>query len=169
MNVMHDLHAYSDLCEGCQNISCCTNFLSPLVFETDRKKLQNNNLGISLDECLQSVVIAGKKFNEIKKKSSPQKSMECMFYDSKKGCTIYKHRPLDCRMFPFDIHKIDDKYRWVVYSCNTDKKNNWEWTEQHLVNMENDPGFSEIFDNVGYFSDLTTVDGKVHQITHSRK
>lgn len=60
-------------------------------------------------------------------------------------------------MFPFDIFKINGQHHWIVYSCNTNTKNDWEWTEQHLINLENDPGFSEIFDNIEHFSDITEI------------
>ena len=43
----------------------------------------------------------------------------CPFYNNK--CTIYKNRPNDCKLFPFDIKYIDNKYYLVLYKldcCN---------------------------------------------------
>lgn len=40
----------------------------------------------------------------------------CPFY--KKKCTIYKNRPNDCKLFPFDIKNIDGKYYLVLYNLD---------------------------------------------------
>jgi Fe-S-cluster containining protein len=40
---------------------------------------------------------------------------KCVFYDDGK-CTVYEDRPIDCRLFPFDV--IEDKsgsLLWIVY------------------------------------------------------
>ena len=41
---------------------------------------------------------------------------ECIFFVNNQ-CSIYKYRPLDCRMFPFDFKEIDGEY-WVTYYNN---------------------------------------------------
>lgn len=49
----------------------------------------------------------------------------CIFFDKIKGrCKIYEYRPLDCRLFPLDIEKIEDKYFWILYDyiCPISKK-----------------------------------------------
>ena len=40
----------------------------------------------------------------------------CPFYKNK--CTIYKFRPNDCRLFPFDIKLINNKYYLILYKLN---------------------------------------------------
>lgn len=43
----------------------------------------------------------------------------CPYYNKEnKLCSVHKTRPLDCRIFPFDIIKIDNKYVWVVWDMN---------------------------------------------------
>jgi Fe-S-cluster containining protein len=41
---------------------------------------------------------------------------KCYFYDSGR-CSIYEDRPLDCRLFPFDIVQAEDgNFYWIVYN-----------------------------------------------------
>lgn len=40
----------------------------------------------------------------------------CPFYDKK--CTIYNDRPNDCRLFPFDIKIIENKYFLILYKLD---------------------------------------------------
>lgn len=42
---------------------------------------------------------------------------KCIFYKDGK-CTIYKVRPTDCRLFPYDIIRIDKKYYLVIYEMD---------------------------------------------------
>lgn len=39
----------------------------------------------------------------------------CYFYNGDK-CTIYEQRPIDCRLFPFDIAFIDGEYQLIHYN-----------------------------------------------------
>jgi Fe-S-cluster containining protein len=59
------------------------------------------------------------------KKNSP-----CIFFNNKELCEIYNIRPLDCAVFPFDILKINGKYRWIFwhlpFSCSILKNENFE-------------------------------------------
>lgn len=45
----------------------------------------------------------------------------CPFY--KNGCTIYDIRPSDCRLFPYDIKVIDNRYYLVKYDLSCGSKN----------------------------------------------
>jgi hypothetical protein len=52
-------------------------------------------------------------------------------------------------MFPFDIVKIKEEYRWIIFSCNPES--NWKWTEEYLDKLERDPSFIEIMKNIETF------------------
>lgn len=39
----------------------------------------------------------------------------CFFYDGQR-CTIYDDRPIDCRLFPFDITFLDGEYKLIYYT-----------------------------------------------------
>ena len=56
----------------------------------------------------------------------------CFFF--KKGrCEIYPVRPLDCRLFPFDIIEDDDgKLRWILYTDLCPIKFDYRPAYEHL-------------------------------------
>lgn len=49
-----------------------------------------------------------------------------MFFDRSSGhCKIHAFRPVDCRLFPLDIRKIDGAYHWVQHNyphCNLSRE-----------------------------------------------
>ena len=143
---------FKRLCESCSHQSCCTNFAPPIVFPKDIENLKA--IAKSGNEFLKEIVIQNKTVKVIKKKTN---SKICTFWDEEKmNCSIYNNRPFDCRMFPFDIRLINNKYHWIVYSCNPDS--NWEWSEGYLKMLENDKSFPDILENISVFADTTQID-----------
>ncbi len=143
--------SFKALCDSCKHQSCCTSFASPLLFKTDIERLKT--IEKDGEEYTKEVTIEGKKVRAIRKKPN---SNLCTFWDEKnKKCGIYNNRPFDCMMYPFDIFRINEKYHWVVYSCNP--QSGWQWTEEHLKMLENSPQFSEIMQNVEVFSNLDEI------------
>jgi Fe-S-cluster containining protein len=124
-----DKYSIKTLCSSCTHQSCCTGYESPTVLPEDVSVLKQ--IGKDTTEFLTDVTIEGLKIKKIRKNSSQQ----CIFWNGK--CEIYDFRPLDCRLFPFDIDYIDGEYYWIVYSCNKDS--DWKWTEEHLQRFERDP------------------------------
>mgnify|MGYP000445087340 CR=1 FL=1 len=64
----------------------------------------------------------------------------CIFFDSDNGCTVYKHRPAQCRIFPFWEHIISSRENWekTARECpgiNTGKLYSPEEIEQ-IINFE---------------------------------
>jgi len=42
----------------------------------------------------------------------------CIFLDSSSICSVYKDRPFECRIFPFDIQEVGGRFFWVIwYTC----------------------------------------------------
>lgn len=41
----------------------------------------------------------------------------CLFYENDL-CAVHEDRPVDCRLFPFDIIKDNNKFYWVVWKLN---------------------------------------------------
>lgn len=39
----------------------------------------------------------------------PRNNLPCPYWDEKKGCGIYENRPIDCRLYPYDLHKLIEK------------------------------------------------------------
>ena len=144
--------SFKTLCQSCSHSGCCTSFASPLLFPTDINKLK----AIEKDDekYMADNIIQGKRVKTLKKKEN---STECVFWDNiQKKCSIYKNRPFDCMIYPFDIFKINGKYHWIVYSCNP--QSNWEWNETYLQMFESSTQFREILENIDVFSNLDEID-----------
>jgi len=59
-------------------------------------------------------------------------------------------------MFPFDIVKFKDEYYWILFSCNPQA--DWNWTEEHLINLESDPQFQDVIKNIDHFASYLISD-----------
>lgn len=142
---------FNKLCDSCEHKGCCTSFASPLLFSHDLEDLKA--IGKEGAEFVKEVKINGKSIKTLRKKNN---SSICVFWDEDKGiCSIYKNRPFDCRAYPFDIHLIDGRYHWIVYSCNP--KSDWGWSEKYLQMLENDKQFNEVMEKIDVYSDLTQI------------
>lgn len=142
---------FSSLCNSCKEQGCCTDSAVPLVFSNDFTNLKKIDRANS--RFLDEKTVNGKKIKFIKKQNN---SNRCVFWNSDScRCSIYENRPFDCRAYPFDILEVDGKYHWIVYSCNPDS--DWKWTEEYLTALENDPGFSEIRNNLDIFEGHTKM------------
>ena len=106
-------------------------------------------IGKFSDKFVDDIMINEQNVKILKKKKN---SSDCIFWDRKKGCTIYHDRPFDCRMFPFDIRRINYEYYWIIFSCNPNA--DWQWTEEHLQKLENDPQFADIMKNIESYSSV---------------
>ena len=144
----HKRGSYKSLCGTCQTNDCCTSFSSPLLFPKDIEKLKE--IGKYDDEHVKKIQINEKTAETIKKKNN---STQCIFWDQdSRKCSIYKNRPFDCMIYPFDIFKMNGKYFWIVYTCNP--HSNWEWSESHLQMFENSKEFAEIIENIDIYSHI---------------
>ena len=142
---------FENLCGNCSHKNCCTDSAVPLVFPTELKKILKVNPKY-LDR-IQTIKINGKQVNTITKKNN---STNCAFWDGDTGgCTIYESRPIDCKLYPFDILCLNNSYHWIVYSCN--QNSDWKWCEEHLQILENDEGFPELMKNIDIFTEHTNM------------
>ncbi len=141
---------FSHLCSNCKTMGCCTNSAVPLVFESDLINLKSINK--DNDDFLHDRNVNGNIIKAVNKKPN---SNECIFWDEKKGCSIYKQRPFDCRAYPFDILKIEGKFHWIAYSCNP--QSDWQWTEDYLQMLEHDKAFSEVMKKIEIFAGNTSL------------
>ncbi len=93
-------------CSRCEYIpNCCCDFGkidAPVISELEKNKLEEissiDNFCSSCGDGIYNLNLNGNN---------------CIFYNE--VCTIYDNRPLDCRLFPFDLKKIDEKYYLVLY------------------------------------------------------
>ena len=110
-------------CANCPTSACCSKVRpggridSPILFPGDVRAVERFT-GESADRF--SVSKNGKNHSERLMRTGSQSG--CYFYRDGK-CAIYHVRPLDCRLFPFDIiEKSDGRLVWIVYTrlCPTE-------------------------------------------------
>jgi len=143
--------SFKTLCQSCTHHGCCTSFTSPLLFPSDIERIKA--IGKDDERYVTEIAIRGSKIKTLRKQEN---STYCIFWDTnQKKCSIYKNRPFDCMIYPFDIFKIDGKYHWIVYTCNP--QSNWEWSETYLHMFESNPQFHEILENIDVFSNLDEI------------
>lgn len=110
-----------NLCSGCvkKDATCCcdTNVDSPMLLPNEvnliakEKKLDKNKFCKEID--------FSKKYNDFSLKTLYQMrrgkdKKSCYFYQNNE-CTIYNIRPIDCRIFPYDIKLEKDGNYYLVY------------------------------------------------------
>lgn len=80
------------------------------------------------------------------------KKFPCPFLNKEELCDIHKIRPTDCRLFPFDIIKINNKFVWIIWeiNCPITKYTNFE---APLIKMEEEliPEFKEHLEDYSKF------------------
>lgn len=103
-----------DLQNGCYDV--CTNCLTGGIccssFDKINAPVLNKEELIQLREILKNndfYDVVDSNLYKIKLNND-----ECVFLKNGR-CQVYNHRPLDCRLFPFDILKKDTKYYLVLY------------------------------------------------------
>lgn len=150
MQSKNDKFSLKKLCDSCDHKSCCTDFASPILLPGDLDRLKHLK---NYEDFITEIVIDGRKAKTIKKK---QNSPTCTFWDENTNmCTIYKNRPFDCRIFPFDLSIENNEIYWIAFSCN--KNTDWSWAEPFLQKLEEDPQIEEILENVALFDDLEYI------------
>ena len=60
---------------------------------------------------------------------------KCIFYDGK--CKIYNNRPYDCRLYPYDIKKINEKFFLVLYKLDCIEYENFFEDVDFLIKKSN--------------------------------
>ena len=97
-------------CTNCNSdISCCYNFdminapvLNKHELERIKEFINSEDFYNAFSDNLFSLKTIGNK---------------CIFYQNNK-CLIYDIRPVDCRLYPFDIIKSNDRYYLILYLLN---------------------------------------------------
>ena len=84
-----------DECLSCQN-TCCNHEIATRLFVTDEelKCIKSSNLD------------AAETFNN--------GLLPCPFLMDNRLCRIHAIKPVDCRLFPFDLLKDGEKFLWII-------------------------------------------------------
>ena len=113
---MDDIDIPTGFCNGCG--ICCQGELNGLI---ERPFLTPHDIENIVQETglQESDFVDNLSFPEsnIKVLRTKQIGSGCMFFDDEtRRCKIYYSRPLDCRLFPLDMAKEDDKYYLILYT-----------------------------------------------------
>ncbi len=114
-----------NLCSNCvgNNFNCCSNFDvdAPMLLPNEVDVISRKT-NIAIKDFAKKIEFS-KMYNDDNLKTlfqmQKQKDNACYFYRNNK-CTIYEIRPIDCRIFPYDI-KIgkDGNYYLIYYKVNS--------------------------------------------------
>jgi Fe-S-cluster containining protein len=156
-------NGWKGLCNSCHAKTCCSDHLPPFVSNEEFEKIKTST---GKDDFVTNRLINNATKHIMKTKD---KTDECIFFDSERGCTIYQDRPFDCKIFPFDIYKINGKFTWVIYSCNPDS--DWKWTESILESFERELLTPKTIDELEYFTNTERLEqsGKAFRYKILRK
>ncbi len=102
-------------CTNCKkNINCCQSFDKinpPTLCEYEVNEIGNKYTDFVDEICddLYSIKIVNNT---------------CIFYKNNK-CEIYNIRPLDCKLYPFDILRKENKFYLILYRLNCNNINDY--------------------------------------------
>lgn len=120
-----------NLCQKCVNAkaSCCSNpaIDSPMILPNEVKaiaKATNKEISEFADEVDFAAMHNDKALKTLYQMKRDENDNCCRFYKDCK-CSIYDIRPIDCRIFPYDIKLEEDGEYYLVYylSNNCEVKN----------------------------------------------
>ena len=84
-----------------------------LTCKADQQCCKVLGLKLSRDEFEQHFKAHSSRLTIIKYKKMyivyPRNNLPCPYWDKKNGCGIYENRPIDCRLYPYDLHKLIEK------------------------------------------------------------
>lgn len=129
-----------NLCHKCVNAkaTCCSNPCvdSPMLLPNEVKeisKMTNKEINDFCKEIDFSVMHSDKTLKSLYQMKRQKNSNACHFYKDCK-CTIYDIRPIDCRIFPYDIKlEKDGNYYLIYYLTNNCEVRNIDINDLKLV------------------------------------
>ena len=115
-----------DLCHNCvkKSATCCSNPCvdSPMLLPNEAREIAKAR-NIEIEEFAKTVDFAkmhsDKGLKNLYQMKRQENSSSCYFYRDAK-CTIYDIRPIDCRIFPYDIKLESDGNYYLVYYLTND-------------------------------------------------
>lgn len=116
-NILNGTYEFCTRCHEERKQCCCSSLEidMPIILSNEAQRIQASNPRIRRmkDFSRQIGDTFVRQINEV----NLENKRHCHFYDlSERKCKIYKIRPTDCRLFPFDI-KLDPitKEYWIGY------------------------------------------------------
>ena len=118
-----------DFCTKCyeeHQVCCCASDkvdmpvfvnceLSAIRNQLVQKSTEKNTFSRALSEPFQKSPVRQMKREDKKGKDGGVLSTKCHFYNmEEQKCRIYEGRPIDCRLFPYDIKLSEDKKEYII-------------------------------------------------------
>jgi len=104
-------------CLSCQDISCCNLDIAHPLFVTDEE----------LNRILTAHPGKAESFNKV---------LPCPFLGADRLCMAHDIKPVDCRLFPFDVIKVDGELCWIIWKLNCSVIQDESRFEEYLVDLE---------------------------------
>lgn len=121
-------------CVCCKSHFCCLDKKFSPFFVTDEEISKIKERGFDIDN-----------FN---------KKSICNFFSSDGKCKIQDYKPVDCQLFPFDVHKDNGKFYWMIWKIpcpivsKTDKEKYLKFFEENII-----PKFRKYLEEYASFRD----------------
>lgn len=112
-----NIESQFSMCENCKFDRKCCKMVPPMIFEFEKSKFVGN--------------IFFENFRNNRVPLLKKDKTGCIFLENNR-CQIYKNRPFNCRLFPFDIRKVGSMLYWVLLDFCYIPNN----TEQQLTEFE---------------------------------
>lgn len=121
-------------CLKCKGVLCCNLDIAHPLFVTDEEMERIMNLRPD-------------------KAGSFNKILPCPFLREDSLCTIHESKPVDCRLFPFDVIKVDGELYWIVWNFDCLVSKDEARFEEYLIDLEKRliPGFNPHLDAYSAF------------------
>ncbi len=118
----------------CQGRSCCNLDIAHPLFVTQEE--MGRITGLHPDKA--------KVFNKI---------LPCPFLMQDGLCMIHKDKPVDCRLFPFDVIKVDGRFQWIIWKIDCLILQDEARFEEYLKDLEENliSGFGAYLGNYASF------------------
>ena len=137
-------------CTKCNKTNnCCCNFEKidrPIISKDEKEKIELCYINNDNKKLFQELTNECFNINTINNK--------CIFYDGK--CKIYNNRPYDCRLYPYDIKKINEKFFLVLYKLDCIEYENFFENVGFLI--EKIKPFINTFTDINYNSKLNELE-----------
>ena len=126
MDLLNGTFTFCTKCHEGKKVCCCANKKvdMPILFNFELNSIRNdkytsrkekNIFSKNLSKPFQNCPVRQMRIEKIHKKESDEEVIKCYFYNiDSHTCNIYENRPIDCRIFPFDIKLSQTSNEYVI-------------------------------------------------------
>ncbi|MGD8414351.1 MAG: YkgJ family cysteine cluster protein [Candidatus Latescibacterota bacterium] len=116
-------------CTQCGN--CCTGAPGTVKVSNEEISALASRLGMSKRAFRGAYTRRVNGFTSLREKAN----YDCIFFDKRKGCTVYEHRPRQCRTWPFWRGLVDTRERWDEEALECPGMNQGELHSAEMIEL----------------------------------